>query len=84
MHPQSNTVFRAGTTAIAAPDPGMVGLASRTAHVRTIKVWPVIREWVRRWRERRELRQMSQREIADFCPKLSDALHEADKPFWRP
>jgi uncharacterized protein YjiS (DUF1127 family) len=83
MQPQSNTVFRAGLTAIAAPDPGMVGLASRAARVRTIKVWPVIREWVRRWRERRELRQMSQREIAEFCPKLSDALHEADKPFWR-
>jgi uncharacterized protein YjiS (DUF1127 family) len=81
MQPQSNTVFRAGLTAIAAPDPGMV--ASRPARVRTIKVWPVIREWVRRWRARRELRQMSQREIADFCPKLSDALHEADKPFWR-
>jgi uncharacterized protein YjiS (DUF1127 family) len=83
MQPQSKSVFRAGTTAIAAPDPRMVGLASRTARVRTIKGWLAIREWVRRWRERRELRQMSQREIADFCPKLSDALHEADKPFWR-
>jgi hypothetical protein len=24
------------------------------------------------------------REIAGFCPKLTDALREADKPFWRP
>jgi len=22
--------------------------------------------------------------IIDFCPKLTDALNEADKPFWRP
>jgi hypothetical protein len=21
---------------------------------------------------------------ADFCPKLTDALREADKPFWQP
>jgi uncharacterized protein YjiS (DUF1127 family) len=83
MQPQSKSMRRAGPTAIAAPDLGMVDMANRTARVRTIKVWPAIREWVRRWRQRRELRLMSQREIADFCQKLSDALHEADKPFWR-
>ncbi len=38
---------------------------------------------MRRARYRRELRSMSQREIADFCPKLTDAVREADKPFWR-
>jgi uncharacterized protein YjiS (DUF1127 family) len=83
MQPQSNSVCRAGLAAIAAPDPGTVSMASTTARVSTIKVWPAIREWVRRWRQRRELRSMSQREIADFCPKLTDALREADKPFWR-
>ena len=30
------------------------------------------------------VRSLSQREISDFCPKLSEALHEAEKPFWRP
>jgi uncharacterized protein YjiS (DUF1127 family) len=84
MQAQSKLVCRAGIAAVAAPDPGAVGMASRTARVRTIRVWSALREWVRRWRQRSELRLMSQREIADFCPKLSDALHEADKPFWRP
>jgi hypothetical protein len=31
----------------------------------------------------RELRSLSQRETADFCPNVTDALREADKPFWR-
>jgi uncharacterized protein YjiS (DUF1127 family) len=83
MQPQSKSVCRAGLAAIAAPNPGTVGTASRTARVHTIRVWLVLREWVRRWRQRRELRSLSQRDIADFCPKLSDALQEADKPFWR-
>jgi uncharacterized protein YjiS (DUF1127 family) len=83
MQPQSKSVCRAGLAAITTPDPGMVRMASSTARARIIRVWPAIREWVRRWRQRRELRSMSQREIADFCPKLTDALHEADKPFWR-
>jgi uncharacterized protein YjiS (DUF1127 family) len=83
MQPQSKSECRVGLAVIIAPDLGTVGLASGTARVRTIRVWPAIREWARRWRQRRELRSMSQREIADFCPKLTDALHEADKPFWR-
>jgi uncharacterized protein YjiS (DUF1127 family) len=83
MQPQSKSVCRAGLAAISAPDLGVVSMATRTTRGRTIRIWPVIREWVRRWRQRRELRLMSQREMADFCPKLSDALHEADKPFWR-
>jgi uncharacterized protein YjiS (DUF1127 family) len=53
-------------------------------HARTIAAASVVREWARRWRSRRELRSLSQREIADFCPKLTDALREGDKPFWRP
>jgi uncharacterized protein YjiS (DUF1127 family) len=49
-----------------------------------IRAWLVAQEWACRWRSRRELRSLSQREISDFCPKLSEALHEAEKPFWRP
>jgi uncharacterized protein YjiS (DUF1127 family) len=45
--------------------------------------WSVARKWARRWHCRRELRSLSQREIADFCPKLTEALKEAEKPFWR-
>jgi uncharacterized protein YjiS (DUF1127 family) len=84
MQPQSKSVFRAGIAAIAAPDPGAAGMASAPVRVHTIRFWSTIREWMRRWRQRRELRSMSQRDIADFCPKVSDALQEADKPFWRP
>jgi uncharacterized protein YjiS (DUF1127 family) len=41
-------------------------------------------EWARRWHSRRELRSLGRREIADFCPKLTEAMKEAEKPFWRP
>jgi hypothetical protein len=78
MQPQSKSVCRAGLAAIAAPDPGTVGMASKTARASAPSGFGP-----HRWRQRRELRSMSQREIADFCPKLTDALHEADKPFWR-
>jgi uncharacterized protein YjiS (DUF1127 family) len=49
-----------------------------TFHARTIAAASVLREWGRRWRSRRELRSLSKREIADFCPKLTHALREAD------
>jgi uncharacterized protein YjiS (DUF1127 family) len=84
MQPQSKSVRRAGFTAIAVREQRTVGVDSLIERIRSAKIWPTIREWARRWRERRELRSMSQREIADFCPKLTDALNEADKPFWRP
>jgi hypothetical protein len=45
MQPQSKSVCRAGLAAIAAPDPGTVGMARRITRVRTIRVWPTIREW---------------------------------------
>jgi uncharacterized protein YjiS (DUF1127 family) len=51
---------------------------------RALALWLLAREWMRRSRYRRELRSMGQREITDFCPKVTDALHEAEKPFWRP
>jgi uncharacterized protein YjiS (DUF1127 family) len=51
---------------------------------RAIRAWLVVQEWACRWRSRRELRSLSQREISDFCPKLTEALHEAEKPFWHP
>jgi uncharacterized protein YjiS (DUF1127 family) len=43
----------------------------------------LICEWKRRSRSRRELRSLSLREIADFCPGLTEAEQEVRKPFWR-
>jgi uncharacterized protein YjiS (DUF1127 family) len=53
------------------------------SRVRAATAWCVVAEWARRWRSRCELRLLSRREILDFCPKLTDATQEAEKPFWR-
>jgi uncharacterized protein YjiS (DUF1127 family) len=93
MRFEKKTFVRSGVTtpiavvsqasrAIAIPVHGTGFMEDVLAKVRMI--WLTICEWSRRRRARRELRAMSQREIADFCPKLTDALNEADKPFWRP
>jgi uncharacterized protein YjiS (DUF1127 family) len=84
MQPQSRSTHSASVATIAVPDQRAIGIGNRIARIRNIRIWLTIREWARLWRARRELRAMSQREIADFCPKLTDALREADKPFWRP
>jgi uncharacterized protein YjiS (DUF1127 family) len=84
MHPQSRSTHSAGAAMIAVPDQRAIGIGNALACIRNINIWPTIRQWARVWRARRELRAMSQREITDFCPKLTDALREADKPFWRP
>jgi uncharacterized protein YjiS (DUF1127 family) len=84
MQPQSTSARSADCTAIAVPDEGRTGIPSSIASHFHNKIWPVLTEWMHRWRARRELRAMDPREIADFCPKLTDALQEAEKPFWRP
>jgi uncharacterized protein YjiS (DUF1127 family) len=48
------------------------------------KLLKLPREWIRRHRERRELRSLSPREISDVCPKFTEAQQEMHKPFWRP
>jgi uncharacterized protein YjiS (DUF1127 family) len=55
------------------------------AEIRTcfLGAFSVAVEWARRWHSRRELRSLGRREIADFCPKLTEAMKEAEKPFWR-
>jgi uncharacterized protein YjiS (DUF1127 family) len=83
MQPQSKTVHRVRLLTLAVPRSDL-GIVSIIARIGTIRAWPTICEWAHRWRARRELRAMSHREIADFCPKLTNALHEAEKPFWRP
>jgi uncharacterized protein YjiS (DUF1127 family) len=86
MQPQARSRHgaSAATVAVAVPDQSAISIGNTIGRIRNMRIWPAMREWVRLWRTRRELRTMSQREIADFCPKLTDALREADKPFWRP
>jgi uncharacterized protein YjiS (DUF1127 family) len=43
----------------------------------------LLKVWRRRYRERRELRSLDWRDVADFCPKLTEAEQESRKPFWR-
>jgi uncharacterized protein YjiS (DUF1127 family) len=57
--------------------------AAATLTAAGFATWAILREWRRRAVSRRELRSLSSREIADFCPGLSEAEHEARKPFWR-
>jgi uncharacterized protein YjiS (DUF1127 family) len=39
--------------------------------------------WRRRYRTRRELAQLSDRDLHDVGLSWSDIVHEAEKPFWR-
>jgi|HubBroStandDraft_1064217.scaffolds.fasta_scaffold1183627_1 uncharacterized protein YjiS (DUF1127 family) len=50
----------------------------------TGEAWRLLRTWNTRYRERRELGRLSDRDTADFCPKVTDAKQEARKPFWQP
>jgi uncharacterized protein YjiS (DUF1127 family) len=84
MQPRSRSTHGASAATVAVLDQSAISIGNTIGRIRNMRIWPTIREWVRLWRTRRELRTMSQREIADFCPKLTDALREADKPFWRP
>jgi uncharacterized protein YjiS (DUF1127 family) len=82
MRPQAKSI----RIAISSPDraPPTSSVFAGTVRTQANVAWSLLREWLFRWRSRRELRSLTQREITDFCPKLTDALHEAEKPFWRP
>jgi uncharacterized protein YjiS (DUF1127 family) len=41
------------------------------------------RTWRQRYRTRRELAQLSDRDLHDVGLSWSDIVHEAEKPFWR-
>ncbi len=43
----------------------------------------VVGVWQKRRRQRAELRRLSWREMQDFCPRLTEAEEEMNKPFWR-
>jgi uncharacterized protein YjiS (DUF1127 family) len=90
---RSPTATSAMTTSAAAEPNGIFRIARIIEHelpavVATLTTagdatWAILREWWRRAMSRRELRSLSRRQIADFCPGLSEAEHEARKPFWR-
>ncbi|WP_206020409.1 DUF1127 domain-containing protein [Rhodovarius crocodyli] len=54
--------------------------------LRSPSLMPLLR-WLRdaheRWRERRLLEEMTDRDLRDMGITRHDALHEAAKPFWR-
>ncbi len=45
--------------------------------------WQIVCRWRRRAHDRAQLRALTRREIADFCPGQSDAYRESSKPFWQ-
>jgi uncharacterized protein YjiS (DUF1127 family) len=55
-------------------------------HLRSPSLMPLLR-WVleahERWRERRRLEEMTDRDLRDMGITRHEALHEASKPFWR-
>jgi hypothetical protein len=80
MQPHTKSNHLANSAHFVPADLGRrANFFASTFHARTIAAASVLREWARRWRSRRELRSLSQREIADFCPKLTDVLRERPK-----
>jgi uncharacterized protein YjiS (DUF1127 family) len=51
---------------------GVLAQISETLHV-----------WRQRQRDRRQLAEMSARDLHDVGLSWSDIVHEAEKPFWR-
>jgi len=46
-------------------------------------IWRIVGLWLRRRHDRHMLRSLSVRDVHDFCPRLSEAEAEMNKPFWR-
>lgn len=47
------------------------------------RVIETVREWVRRYRSRRELLALGERSLGDLRLTRCDAMSEANKPFWK-
>lgn len=61
---------------------GAAGLA-RAVGAALLRPLEIAMQWQDRARERRQLLQMSDRLLKDIGISRVDAVHEADKPFWR-
>jgi len=57
----------------AAPDPGTAGCGAL----------PLVRAWIARARQRRQLRELDTRLLRDIGMTADEARHEARKPFWQ-
>jgi uncharacterized protein YjiS (DUF1127 family) len=49
----------------------------------SMRIRQVLSEWQRRCRDRSVLRSLSPQSIRDFCPRLTEAEAEMNKPFWQ-
>lgn len=47
------------------------------------RIWQLLSVWQRRSRDRAALRSLGPQGIHDFCPRLTEAEMEMNKPFWR-
>ena len=47
------------------------------------RMWQLLSLWQRRSSDRAALRSLGPQAIADFCPRLTEAEIEMNKPFWR-
>jgi uncharacterized protein YjiS (DUF1127 family) len=60
-----------------------VATASEREEPQLRRIWRIVGLWVRRRHDRDMLRSLSARDLQDFCPRLSEAEAEMNKPFWR-
>jgi len=56
---------------------------AKTAFSLRDRVSETVREWRRRSRSRRDLLTLGERELSDVRLTRTDAVWEANKPFWR-
>ena len=47
------------------------------------RISQTLRIWVKRYQDRRQLAQLSARDLHDVGLSWSDIVYEAEKPFWR-
>lgn len=77
----SSTVSVASARQTASEAPVDRAAEQNRSHLR--RLWRVVGLWLRRRQDRVILRSLSPRDLHDFCPKLSEAEAEMNKPFWR-
>ena len=61
----------------------LVDYAAERTRSRFRGIQQLVALWLRRRRDRAMLRSLSRRDIHDFCPRLTEAEAEMNKPFWR-
>lgn len=59
-------------------------LAEFRINIHLVTVFDTIMTWIERSSQRRALRQLDDHLLRDLGVSRGAALHEAEKPFWRP